>query len=92
MGLGKTFCALAFLRLVREGLRTNDPTCGPALVVAPTGLLKNWEDEHHQRLGGTGLGVLERAHGPGLRALRARQDRSWQREKAMSEPLPTQGS
>ncbi len=87
MGLGKTFCALAFLRLVREGLRTDDSVRGPALVVAPTGLLKNWEDEHDQRLGGSGLGALVRAHGRGLRALRARQDRSWQREKAMGEPL-----
>lgn len=87
MGLGKTFCALAFLRLVREGLRTHELTRGPVLVVAPTGLLKNWEDEHNLRLDGTGLGVLVRAHGPGLRALRLRQATAWQREGAIGKPL-----
>ena len=87
MGLGKTFCALAFLRLVREGLRTDEPARAPVLVVAPTGLLKNWKDEHDQRLGGTGLGVLTRAHGPGLRALRSRQAQPWQREGSTGEPL-----
>ena len=69
MGLGKTLQALAFLAWVRQALAERDHPA-PLLVVAPTGLLKNWEAEHDRHLKPPGLGHLLRAHGPDLRALR----------------------
>ncbi len=46
MGLGKTLQSLSFLMLMRrEGaIRSGHP----ALVVAPTSLLRDWQDEHAQ--------------------------------------------
>lgn len=46
MGLGKTFQALAFLYWYKKNVRTKKPI----LIVAPTGLLKNWQDEHEKHL------------------------------------------
>ena len=70
MGLGKTLVALAFLATLKargEGR--------PVLVVAPTGLLQNWRDEHDRHLDGGGLGEVVEAHGRGIRALSRRDAR-----------------
>ena len=52
MGLGKTLQALAFLywykKNVSDKANVNDKK--PCLIVAPTGLLKNWQDEHEKHL------------------------------------------
>ena len=56
MGLGKTLEALAFLSC----LKTHSL---PMLIVAPTGLLKNWMDEHEKHLSEGGLGPAVEAHG-----------------------------
>jgi non-specific serine/threonine protein kinase len=46
MGLGKTLQAICLLAAVREGrIGTSSRTKGPHLVVAPTSLLFNWEQE-----------------------------------------------
>jgi len=42
----------------------------PILIVAPTGLLKNWYDEHVKHLEGAGLGELLKAYGSQLREIR----------------------
>jgi SNF2 family DNA or RNA helicase len=42
----------------------------PLLIVAPTGLLKNWEDEANIHLASPGLGGLFKAFGDGLNALK----------------------
>ena len=70
MGLGKTLETLAFLdcRMQYEGTQSG-PT-GPTLIVAPTGLLKNWRAEHDLHLTGDGLGRVIEAHGAGLRRIR----------------------
>ena len=69
MGLGKTLQALAFLAWVKQALvEADEPR--PILIVAPTGLLRNWEAEHDRHLLPPGLGHLVRAHGTHLRALR----------------------
>lgn len=65
MGLGKTIQALAFLAWLKQ-LRGRAPT----LVVAPTGLLVNWEEEHGKHLLAPGLGRLCKAYGPDLGRLR----------------------
>lgn len=68
MGLGKTLQSLTFLmlllreRVIRRGR--------PALVVAPTSLLRNWQDEHDKFVVDEGLGAPLVAFGSHLRDLR----------------------
>lgn len=71
MGLGKTLQALAFLAWLREGMDLGRPKSAPILIVAPTGLLKNWEQEHDQHLHLPGLGNVLRAFGSGLADIRS---------------------
>lgn len=75
MGLGKTLQVLAFLAWQQEEMTAGRWPRRPVLVVAPTGLLRNWRDEHDRHLDGGGLGELIEAFGPGLRRLRSAQDR-----------------
>ncbi len=70
MGLGKTLEALAFLSSLKRHAETEGLPQLPVLVVAPTGLLKNWKDEHDKHLSGAGLGRVVEAHGSALRHLR----------------------
>ena len=49
MGLGKTFQTLAFLYWYKKEVQKNFQK-KPILIVAPTGLLKNWENEHEIHL------------------------------------------
>ena len=69
MGLGKTFQTLAFLYWYKENIRNKKPI----LIVAPTGLLKNWQDEHRMHLRKSGLGRMYKAYGESFR--KDRQDR-----------------
>jgi SNF2 family DNA or RNA helicase len=72
MGLGKTLQALAFLAWLRElqsGI-SSEAASGPVLIVAPTGLLANWEKEHGLHLHEPGLGDLCRAYGRHLKILK----------------------
>ena len=70
MGLGKTLEALAFLSCLKKHAETGNLPHRPILVVAPTGLLRNWRDEHDKHLSGGGLGRVIEAHGSALRHLR----------------------
>ncbi|PWG03517.1 DEAD/DEAH box helicase [Sphingosinicella humi] len=70
MGLGKTFQTLAFLAWTKAAMRAGHITPAPVLIVAPTGLLRNWEKEHDIHLEQPGIGKLLRAYGSDLRALR----------------------
>ena len=70
MGLGKTFQALAFCAWLREAMQEGLVERQPILVVAPVGLLMNWEQEIAQHLYAPGLGMLLRAYGPHLKLLR----------------------
>ncbi len=65
MGLGKTFQALALLHWYNKNMKNKKPI----LIVAPTGLLKNWQDEHEEHLfkHGGGLGRLYKAYGESFR-------------------------
>jgi hypothetical protein len=73
MGLGKTLQALAFLAWLRE-IKSADRGfggfAGPILIVAPTGLLLNWEKEHELHLHEPGLGGLCGAYGRHLKSLK----------------------
>ena len=70
MGLGKTLEALAFLSCLKTHAQAQHLPPRPVLVVAPTGLLQNWKDEHTKHLSGSGLGRVVEAHGSALRKLR----------------------
>jgi len=70
MGLGKTLQGLAFLAWLRVGMQSGTIPTEPVLIVAPTGLLANWQKEHGDHLAAPGLGECLPAFGHGLRALR----------------------
>lgn len=70
MGLGKTFQALAFCSWVKELIDQGLAERKPMLIVAPVGLLRNWEAEIDLHLLPPGLGRLTRAYGSHLRELR----------------------
>lgn len=73
MGLGKTFQTLAFLAWLKTGMRDGSVERLPILIVAPTGLLRNWEKEHDIHLAQPGLGRLARLYGDDLRRLVRRE-------------------
>lgn len=62
MGLGKTFQSLMFLLWLR--CATDNP--GPVLIVAPTGLLRNWQAEMAQHVEAGLMGEVVEAFGSGL--------------------------
>jgi len=68
MGLGKTLQALVFLALYQEQI----PATGrkPCLIVAPSGLLDNWQKEIKTHLDENGLGSITKAYGSGLKNLK----------------------
>ena len=66
MGLGKTFQALMFLLW----LRSNSAHPKPVLIVAPTGLLRNWQAELAQHVEAGLLGPVVEAFGTNLRSFR----------------------
>jgi SNF2 family DNA or RNA helicase len=70
MGLGKTFQALAFCLWLREMMESGLLSHKPLLIVAPLGLLRNWEAEIEDHLFVPGLGSLVRAYGEHLKVLR----------------------
>lgn len=70
MGLGKTFQALAFCLWLRELMDLGSITTKPLLLIAPIGLLRNWEAEIEAHLNPPGLGCLVRAYGKHLTSLK----------------------
>lgn len=70
MGLGKTYQALAFLGWLRDLMDQGLYPRKPLLIVAPVGLLKNWEEEHGMHLMTPGLGNVVRAYGPHMQSLK----------------------
>ena len=75
-GLGKTIQTLAFLAWLQDNLQEGPyEERRPVLVVAPTGLLRVWEDEANEHLAGAGLGACIRAYGGDLREARKRPGR-----------------
>ena len=70
MGLGKTFQALAFCLWLRECMDEGILPKKPLLLIAPVGLLRNWEAEIKEHLFAPGLGELVRAYGDHLKSLK----------------------
>lgn len=69
MGLGKTWQALAFLAWLRQGMIERRIQDSPLLIIAPTGLLRNWESEIKDHLK-DGLGDIVPAYGTFLKTYR----------------------
>lgn len=69
-GLGKTLQTIAFLVWLNGRMSTGAATHGPILVVAPTSLLQNWEQEVALHVENPGLGQLIRLYGGGIGARR----------------------
>lgn len=72
-GLGKTLQTIAFLTWLKDHMK--QPTAanrGPILVVAPTSLLRNWEQEVETHVEGSGFGTLVRLYGSSLGANKRR--------------------
>lgn len=70
-GLGKTLQTIAFLvwlksQIAMPGVRER----GPALIVAPTSLLKTWEEEVARHVEDPGLGHLVRLYGSGTQTMK----------------------
>lgn len=70
MGLGKTYQALAFMGWLSELMDQGLYPRKPMLIVAPVGLLKNWEEEHGMHLMAPGVGNVVRAYGPHMQSLK----------------------
>ncbi len=66
MGLGKTFQALMFLLWLRSSTSRRKPV----LIVAPTGLLKNWQAELARHVEAGLMGPVIEAFGENLRSYR----------------------
>ena len=73
MGLGKTLQALSFLALYRE--KSRQISIPPILIVAPTGLLNNWQKEIDEHLLEGGLGSVLKVYGSQLKSLKTGRGR-----------------
>ncbi|MBL4236829.1 DEAD/DEAH box helicase [Vibrio fluvialis] len=69
MGLGKTLQSLAFMAWIKEAMNEDIYPNRPMLIVAPSGLLKNWKDEEAVHLNKPGLGRIFEAYGSGMKSL-----------------------
>ncbi len=70
MGLGKTLQALAALAWRWEAGNSGSRERRPSLIVAPTGLLSNWQDEVERHLAEGAFGAIELAYGANLKTIR----------------------
>lgn len=80
MGLGKTLQTLAFMAWVQEQMEIQLHPPKPLLVVAPTGMLRNWESEANLHLKDIGLGFLFRAYGQDLNKIKDKTARERRNE------------
>ncbi len=70
-GLGKTLQTLSFLTWLKTNMAHRDNKARlPILVVAPTSLLENWEEEVSKHIGGDGLGFIYRLYGNSISGFR----------------------
>lgn len=70
MGLGKTLQAIAFMAWLQDEAVAHRRLAAPLLIVAPTGLLGNWQAEIRKHLNDPWLGPLVQAFGGDLKKLR----------------------
>lgn len=66
MGLGKTLQTLAFISELKKGL--GDKADKPILIVGPTALLRNWENEYHKFVADSIFSDIVSLHGSAIHA------------------------
>ena len=85
-GLGKTLQTIAFLTWLKDHMKESAAANrGPILIVAPTSLLRNWEQEVETHVEGRGLGTLVRLYGSTLGSQKRRDVRG--RETQSGQPV-----
>ncbi|WP_299927092.1 DEAD/DEAH box helicase [uncultured Pelagimonas sp.] len=85
-GLGKTLQTISFLAWLKEHMK--QPTAknrGPILVVAPTSLLRNWEQEVETHVEGRGFGTLVRLYGSSLGSQKRRDSRGTETQSGLPQ-------
>ena len=66
-GLGKTLQTIAFVNWLQAHMRDQSAAVrGPVLIVAPTSLLRNWEEEVDRHVAPRKFGTLIRLYGSSL--------------------------
>lgn len=66
-GLGKTLQTIAFLAWMKDHMKNPEADVrGPILIVAPTSLLRNWEQEIETHVAARGFGTLVRLYGSSI--------------------------
>jgi SNF2 family DNA or RNA helicase len=85
-GLGKTLQTIAFLVWLKEHMKQPDATNrGPILIVAPTSLLRNWEQEVETHVEGRGFGSLIRLYGSSLGSQKRHSARGTETQSGMPQ-------
>lgn len=85
-GLGKTLQTIAFLAWLQDSMRSPQATMrAPVLVVAPTSLLVNWEEEVARHVEDGGLGHLNRLYGSHLRSMKGPGNRGKDTESGLPQ-------
>lgn len=85
-GLGKTLQTIAFLTWLKEHMK--QPAAanrGPILIVAPTSLLRNWEQEVETHVEGRGFGTLVRLYGSSLGSQKRRDARGTETQSGLPQ-------
>jgi hypothetical protein len=85
-GLGKTLQTISFLAWLKNHMRQPSATNrGPILVLAPTSLLRNWEQEVETHVEGPGFGTLVRLYGSSLGSQKRRDTRGTETQSAVPQ-------
>lgn len=85
-GLGKTLQTIAFLAWLKEHMKQPEAANrGPILIVAPTSLLRNWEQEVETHLEGRGFGTLIRLYGGSLGSQKKRGARGTETQSGLPQ-------
>lgn len=85
-GLGKTLQTIAFLAWLKEHMK--QPVAknrGPVLIVAPTSLLRNWEQEVETHVEGRSFGTLIRLYGGSLGSQKLRGTRGTETQSGLPQ-------
>lgn len=85
-GLGKTLQTIAFIAWLKEHMKQASASHrGPVLIVAPTSLLRNWEQEVETHVKGRGFGSLIRLYGSSLGAQKRRDARGTETQSGLPQ-------
>lgn len=85
-GLGKTLQTIAFLAWLKSHTKhPNASNKGPMLIVAPTSLLRNWEQEVETHVEGHGFGTLIRLYGSSLGSQKRRDSRGTETQSGLPQ-------